>query len=142
MKSKLEVFVEDMNEILYEKDPDFEEYPLIFATNGYNGVVTFNGSQLFGFESSSLPTWPEILTEVYNLSKVYASLHKIMKEHFRSMLNKEIEEKYGLGVEKEEIQSVIQLVNGSEINIIKSEEHEGVTKKPTTPLSERDHPMV
>lgn len=113
MKNKLQIFVEDMNEILYEKDPDLEEYPLIFATNGYDGVVAFNGSQLF--EPGSYPTWPEILTEIYNLSKVYASLHKIMKEHFRSMLNKEIEEKYGLGI---------------------------VIEGPTTPLSERNHPMV
>lgn len=119
IEDKLLTFVKDMNEILYEKDPIFEEIPLEYSTNGYVDVIGFNRTRLWTSEEYS--DWTELLEETYRLAEAYSLLHKILREFFRGKLNKDIEEKYGLGVEDEE-----------ELDI----------KQPTGPLSERNDPMV
>ena len=111
MEDKLLTFIKDMNEILYEKDPIFEEMPLEYSTDGDTDLIGFNGTRLW--ISNEHSDWKELLEETYRLAEAYTKLRNFMGEFFRSKLNKDIEEKYGLGIET-----------------------------PNTPLSERDRPEI
>ena len=115
MENKLITFVRDVNEILYEKDPIFEEMMLEYSTNGDIDLIEFNGAQLWMSDAHS--DWAGLLEEIYSLSKAYTELHEAIREFFRGKLNREIEEKYGLGIDKDKSDII-------------------------TPLSERNEPMV
>jgi hypothetical protein len=116
---KLLTFVKDMNEVLHEKDPIFEEMPLEYSTTGYESLIGINGTRLW--ISNEHSNWTDLLEETYRLAEAYSLLHKTLREFFRGKLNKDIEKMYGLGVEDEE-----------ELGM----------EQPTTPLSERNHPEV
>lgn len=112
MEDKLLAFVKDMNEILFEIDPQtFEDFPLAYSTNGNVSVIEFAGEVLFSTEEHS--DWKDLLKETHQLSHLCSKLHRTIMEFFYISSNEHIEEKYGLGIEG-----------------------------PTTPLSERDRPEV
>jgi len=112
MEDKLLKFVREMNELLYEKDSTlFPDASLSYSTDGETSLIEFDRSQLW--ISNDHSDWTDLVRELHGRVETYTALHKHIVEFFRGKLNKDIEEKYGLGIEN-----------------------------PLTPLSERNDPMV
>ena len=92
--------VEDLNDYISEKDSIFEEAPLSFATTGYASLIDFCNNRIFFSEEHC--TFHDLLKELLDLEEKHTLLLKYTNQFFKKMTNKEIEEKYGIGIEMEE----------------------------------------
>lgn len=100
MNKKLENLTYDLNEFLYENDTLFEEYPLVYNTTGFANSIDINRDTIFPFEDCN--NYIEFIQEIREKKELYEKLYNFTKIFFESIINKEIEERYGIGIEENE----------------------------------------
>lgn len=99
MNKKLEQLTYDLNEFLYEKEPLFEEYPLVYCSTGLAVVIEVDSDSIVF--ASECDSWVDFLHELERRRKLYERLHILVNSFFQLMTNDGIEEKYGIGKEND-----------------------------------------
>ena len=94
INKKLEQLVMDLN----EKEDIFLENPLVYTTSGFCNSIEFNGESIYSHEGYQ--DWQEFLDNIRNIKYLYERLAILTRDFFENMTNEEIEEKYGIGIER------------------------------------------